>query len=30
MSAPSDADRLSGIVLDSLDEGVTGDGLAKQ
>ena len=30
MSAPSDADRLSGIVLDSLDEGVSGDVLARR
>ena len=30
MSWPSDADRLSGIVLDSLDEGVSGDMLARR
>jgi AraC-like DNA-binding protein len=30
MSWPYDADRLSGIVLDSLDEGVSGDILARR
>ena len=30
MNWPSDADRLSGIVLDSLDEGVSGDILARR
>lgn len=30
MSSPSDADRLSGIVIDSLDEGASGDTLARR